>query len=148
MVVILSAWQAFRNIDSNASLDGCTATHRAPLMHTHRLPGLLPALCMLGACSTAQDADVQLRILETSDVHMHVIDYDYFQDQPSATVGLARTAALLNAARAEAQNHVLVDNGDLLQGNPLAAWSLMKKTNLYSKNLSLVNTAKLCQTIR
>jgi len=50
---------------------------------------------------------------------MHVVDYDYFQDQPSVTVGLARTAALLEVARAEVANSVLVDNGDLLQGNPL-----------------------------
>jgi 2',3'-cyclic-nucleotide 2'-phosphodiesterase/3'-nucleotidase len=50
---------------------------------------------------------------------MHVVDYDYLQDQPSVTVGLARTAALLAVARAEVSNSVLVDNGDLLQGNPL-----------------------------
>jgi 2',3'-cyclic-nucleotide 2'-phosphodiesterase/3'-nucleotidase len=62
---------------------------------------------------------MQLRILETTDLHMHIVDYDYFQDQPSASVGLARTAALLKAARAAAANSVSADNGDLLQGNPL-----------------------------
>ena len=74
---------------------------------------------LLTSCSQPADTVVQLRILETSDIHMHVVDYDYFQDQPSLTVGLARTAALLAAARAEVENSVLVDNGDLLQGNPL-----------------------------
>jgi 2',3'-cyclic-nucleotide 2'-phosphodiesterase/3'-nucleotidase len=74
---------------------------------------------LLTSCSQPVDTVVQLRILETSDIHMHVVDYDYFQDQPSLTVGLARTAALLAAARAEVTNSVLVDNGDLLQGNPL-----------------------------
>ena len=87
-------------------------------MHLRR-PVLITTLFLLAACSSPQDATVQLRILETSDIHMHVVDYDYFQDQPSVTVGLARTAALLAAARAEATNSVLVDNGDLLQGNPL-----------------------------
>ena len=82
------------------------------------IPALV-ALIALAACSPPSDSVVQLRILETSDIHMHVVDYDYFQDQPSVTVGLARTAALLAAARAEASNSVLVDNGDLLQGNPL-----------------------------
>ncbi len=62
---------------------------------------------------------MQLRILETSDIHMHVVDYDYIQDQPSLTFGLARTAALIANARDEVTNSVLVDNGDLLQGNPL-----------------------------
>ncbi len=74
---------------------------------------------LLTSCSQPADSIVQLRILETSDIHMHVVDYDYFQDQPSVTVGLARTAALLATARAEVANSVLVDNGDLLQGNPL-----------------------------
>lgn len=62
---------------------------------------------------------MQLRILETTDLHMHIVDYDYYQDQPDASLGLARTATLLKAARAEVANSVLVDNGDLLQGNPL-----------------------------
>jgi 2',3'-cyclic-nucleotide 2'-phosphodiesterase/3'-nucleotidase len=50
---------------------------------------------------------------------MHIMDYDYFQDQSSVTAGLARTAALLKQARSEVSNSILVDNGDLLQGNPL-----------------------------
>jgi 2',3'-cyclic-nucleotide 2'-phosphodiesterase/3'-nucleotidase len=74
---------------------------------------------LLASCSQPTDSNVQLRILETSDIHMHVVDYDYFQDQPSVTVGLARTAALLAVARDEVTNSLLVDNGDLLQGNPL-----------------------------
>ena len=65
------------------------------------------------------DTSVQLRVLETTDIHVHIIDYDYYQDQPNESVGLARTATLIAAARAEVQNSILVDNGDLLQGNPL-----------------------------
>jgi 2',3'-cyclic-nucleotide 2'-phosphodiesterase/3'-nucleotidase len=79
-------------------------------------------LATLTACAppgNSGESIVDLRILETSDIHMHVVDYDYLQDQPSVTVGLARTAALLAVARAEVANSVLVDNGDLLQGNPL-----------------------------
>ena len=80
---------------------------------------VISVLTVATACTPQNDSTVQLRILETSDLHMHVVDYDYFQDQPSLTVGLARTAAVLQTARAEATNSVLVDNGDLLQGNPL-----------------------------
>jgi 2',3'-cyclic-nucleotide 2'-phosphodiesterase/3'-nucleotidase len=65
------------------------------------------------------DTSVRLRILETTDIHVHIVDYDYYQDQPVETVGLARTATLIAAARAEVRNSILVDNGDLLQGNPL-----------------------------
>lgn len=88
-------------------------------MTLSRLVTVFFALIIVVSCTPSADPVVQLRILETSDIHMHVVDYDYFQDQPSVTVGLARTAALLIAAREEATNSVLVDNGDLLQGNPL-----------------------------
>ncbi|MDA0705088.1 MAG: bifunctional 2',3'-cyclic-nucleotide 2'-phosphodiesterase/3'-nucleotidase [Proteobacteria bacterium] len=80
---------------------------------------LLCSLAVAAACTPTPDAQMQLRILETTDLHMHIVDYDYFQDQPSVSVGLARTATLLKVARAEVANSVLVDNGDLLQGNPL-----------------------------
>jgi 2',3'-cyclic-nucleotide 2'-phosphodiesterase/3'-nucleotidase len=88
-------------------------------MHAFRFILLIAILAISVSCSPAADSPVQLRILETSDIHMHVVDYDYFQDQSSITVGLARTAALLEVARGEVINSILVDNGDLLQGNPL-----------------------------
>lgn len=62
---------------------------------------------------------IKLRLLETTDLHVHIANYDYYSDRIDNTVGLANTAALIVAARAEATNHILVDNGDLIQGNPL-----------------------------
>jgi 2',3'-cyclic-nucleotide 2'-phosphodiesterase/3'-nucleotidase len=60
-----------------------------------------------------------LRIMETTDLHVHVLPYDYYADKPNDTMGLARTAKLVEAIRAEAGNSILVDNGDFLQGNPM-----------------------------
>ena len=60
-----------------------------------------------------------LRIMETTDLHVHVFPYDYYADKPRDTVGLARTASLINAVRDEATNSLLIDNGDFLQGNPM-----------------------------
>ncbi len=60
-----------------------------------------------------------LRIMETTDIHVHVFPYDYYADKPNDTLGLARTAAIIDSIRAEAGNSMLVDNGDFLQGNPL-----------------------------
>lgn len=62
---------------------------------------------------------VTLRLLATSDLHMFVADYDYYRDREDDTVGLARTARLIDEARAEVANCLLLDNGDLIQGNPL-----------------------------
>ena len=73
----------------------------------------------LALCPIAGAVEVRLRILETTDVHMHLLSYDYYQDKFTDQYGLSRTLSLIKAARAEAPNSLLFDNGDLLQGNPL-----------------------------
>lgn len=78
------------------------------------------ALVMLHPFSArAAGNQAHLRIMETTDLHVHVFPYDYYGDKPNDTVGLARTASIIDAIRAEATNSILVDNGDFLQGNPL-----------------------------
>ncbi|MGB6117589.1 MAG: metallophosphoesterase, partial [Mesorhizobium sp.] len=67
----------------------------------------------------AQANQAHLRIMETTDIHVNVLPYDYYADKPNDTMGLSRTAALIDGIRKEATNSMLVDNGDLLQGNPM-----------------------------
>src|SRR5262245_31082869 len=67
----------------------------------------------------AQDPTLRLRLLSTTDIHTHIVDYDYYRDQPDNSLGFARTATLIRQARAEARNSLLFDSGDLIQGNPL-----------------------------
>ena len=67
----------------------------------------------------AAAGQVHLRIMETTDLHVHVFPYDYYGDRPVDTVGLSRTASIIGDIRAEATNSMLVDNGDFLQGNPM-----------------------------
>ncbi|MEJ1161791.1 bifunctional 2',3'-cyclic-nucleotide 2'-phosphodiesterase/3'-nucleotidase [Prosthecomicrobium sp. N25] len=67
----------------------------------------------------AAAGQAHLRIMETTDIHVNVEPYDYYADRPNDTFGLARTASIIRAIRAEATNSVLVDNGDIIQGNPL-----------------------------
>jgi 2',3'-cyclic-nucleotide 2'-phosphodiesterase/3'-nucleotidase len=67
----------------------------------------------------AQTGQAHLRIMETTDIHVHIYPYDYYADRPVDTVGLARTADLIGGIRAEATNSILLDNGDFLQGNPM-----------------------------
>lgn len=75
----------------------------------------------------AASGQAHLRILSTTDVHCHIFPYDYYADKPNDTMGLARTAALIAAIRAEATNSLLVDNGDYIQGNPLGDYIAYKK---------------------
>ncbi|MFN3275839.1 MAG: bifunctional 2',3'-cyclic-nucleotide 2'-phosphodiesterase/3'-nucleotidase [Paracoccus sp. (in: a-proteobacteria)] len=67
----------------------------------------------------AAAGQAHLRIMETTDLHVHVWPWDYYGDRPSDTMGLARTAARVREIRAEAHNSLLLDNGDFLQGNPM-----------------------------
>ncbi len=71
-------------------------------------------------------ATVDLRIMETTDLHSNMMDFDYYKDAPTEKFGLVRTATLINAARSEATNSVLVDNGDIIQGSPLGDYAAAK----------------------
>ena len=77
--------------------------------------GLLAMLAATNAVAT----ELKLRILETTDVHMNLLSYDYYQDKATDQYGLSRAISLIKAARGEAVNSLLFDNGDLLQGNPM-----------------------------
>lgn len=77
----------------------------------------LTTLHPFSARATAGQA--HLRIMETTDLHVHIFPYDYYADRPVDTLGLARTAAHISDIRAEATNSMLLDNGDFLQGNPM-----------------------------
>jgi 2',3'-cyclic-nucleotide 2'-phosphodiesterase / 3'-nucleotidase / 5'-nucleotidase len=69
-----------------------------------------------------EDPVVELRVMETTDLHTNLLNYDYYKDAPAPRVGMASTAALVNKARAEVENSFLVDNGDLIQGTPLGTY--------------------------
>lgn len=67
----------------------------------------------------AMSNQAHLRIMETTDLHVHVHPYDYYGDRPTDTVGLSRVATIIQNIRDEATNSILLDNGDFLQGNPM-----------------------------
>ncbi len=79
------------------------------------------------AAETTGSAVVKIRLMETTDIHTNVVNYDYYSDKPTDEYGYAKTATLIKQARAEAKNSVLIDNGDLLQGTPLGDY--MAKVN-------------------
>lgn len=65
-------------------------------------------------------AHVHLRVLATSDLHAHLMPFDYYTDQREDRIRLVRLSALISEARREVANCLLFDNGDTLQGAPLA----------------------------
>jgi len=72
-----------------------------------------------GQAAEAAANVVDLRIMATTDLHMHVLGYDYFADRPAGRLGLSRVAMLICQARRGASNCLLFDNGDALQGSPM-----------------------------
>ena len=89
---------------------------------------VLGAAVLAGTPALAQQARVKLRLLETTDLHVNVLPYDYYRDKPDDTVGLARTATLIAAQRARRRRTALLfDNGDLIQGNPMGDYIAYKR---------------------
>lgn len=70
---------------------------------------------------------VDLRIMSTTDLHTNLVNYDYYQDKESQKIGLAKTAVLIEEAKKENPNTVLVDNGDVIQGTPLGTYKAIVK---------------------
>jgi len=77
--------------------------------------------------ASAQAGQAHLRLMETTDIHVHVWPYDYYADRPVDTLGLSRTASLVEQVRAESTNAMLFDNGDYLQGNPMGDYMAYEK---------------------
>ena len=66
-----------------------------------------------------------LALLETTDLHTNVMSYDYFKLAEDQSLGFERTATLINAARKEFPNTLLLDNGDTIQGTALSDYQAL-----------------------
>src|ERR1700733_5549084 len=104
------------------------------LLHPMSRRGFLGTAAATGAfimvhpfSARAQANQAHLRIMETTDIHVNVLPYDYYADKANDTMGLSRTASLIDAVRKEATNAILIDNGDLLQGNPMGDYIAYEK---------------------
>lgn len=83
----------------------------------HRLRMSLAVLGVWAFTATASP-DVTLTILETSDLHGHLMPWDYARARPSDE-GLARVATRIRAIRASTKDLLLLDAGDTIQGSPI-----------------------------
>ncbi|MGL4238541.1 bifunctional 2',3'-cyclic-nucleotide 2'-phosphodiesterase/3'-nucleotidase [Tabrizicola sp.] len=64
-----------------------------------------------------------LRLIATSDLHASLMPYDYCANRPNSSLGLGAISQQIADARGEARNCLLFDNGDFLQGSPLADYA-------------------------
>ncbi len=82
---------------------------------------MLSLLTMLVLAAQMQDS-AHVVVVATTDIHGHATDWDYVTNQPSSG-GLTRVATIVDSLRATYPGQVvLVDAGDLIQGDPFATY--------------------------
>lgn len=79
----------------------------------------LLGLGSLSAVHALQDGEVTLKLIETSDVHGCYFPYDFIRNKPMKG-SLARVSSYVKEQREKYENVILMDNGDILQGQPVA----------------------------
>ncbi|MED3794728.1 metallophosphoesterase [Niallia alba] len=68
------------------------------------------------------ESTVKLRILETTDIHSYLLDYNYEKKKKTIEFGYNRVASLIVQAKKEQRNTLLFDVGDVIKGSPLAEY--------------------------
>lgn len=82
---------------------------------------MMSALTVTGA--PKGNRTVKLKVIETSDVHGYFFPWDFMEGKPLKG-SLARANTYINKERRKyGDNLLLIDNGDILQGQPCAYWS-------------------------
>jgi len=64
---------------------------------------------------------ITLHLIETSDIHGSIFDYDFINDK-KANTSLSKISSYIKNLRVT-ENVVLLDNGDILQGQPIVYYS-------------------------
>ena len=84
----------------------------------------LAMLCLTTSMTGQTSKTVRFKVIETSDVHGHFFPYD-FMEKKSIKGTLVRANTYIKKERERyGQDHLLlIDNGDILQGQPCVYWS-------------------------
>ncbi len=100
---------------------------------------VLTALIITLSSMMAKNKTVELRIIETSDVHGCFFPYDFINRKPKNGT-LARVSTYVNRLRQEyGKNLILLDNGDILQGQPTCYYSNYVNTEIPNVAAEVVN---------
>ena len=90
----------------------------------------------------AQTKNVELRVIETSDVHGCFFPYDFIDRRPLKG-SLARVSTYVKQLRQQyGDNLLLLDNGDILQGQPTCYYCNYVKPKMENVAASVINYLK------
>ncbi|MBN2236771.1 MAG: bifunctional metallophosphatase/5'-nucleotidase [Bacteroidales bacterium] len=99
------------------------------------------SMSLFNSCQTTPKT-VTLKFIETSDVHGAIFPYDFKNDEPLNT-SLAQIYTYVQEQRADqSQSVILLDNGDILQGQPLVYYSNFEKPDTEHICASVMNYMK------
>ncbi len=86
---------------------------------------------------------IELVVAATTDVHGRLRAWDYYANSGEANRGLARAATIVDSVRAANPGRViLLDAGDLLQGNPLAYLAARVSANRANPIIAAMNAMR------
>lgn len=81
---------------------------------------LLTSLILLIFCGTASAQKINIKIIETSDVHGALIPFDLINDTSTSSSLAQVHSYVLSQRNKQNQEVILLDNGDLIQGDPIS----------------------------
>ena len=119
------ATNAFTEPSANTSTTQASQEASAVLTNTNQVTPAVPVQAETVTEPAHEGQTVDMQILSTTDLHTNLVNYDYYQDKPSQTVGLSKTAVLIKKARETNPNTVLVDSGDTIQGTPFGTYKAL-----------------------
>lgn len=103
---------------------------------------VLLLIIFLASTSSARQDTLRIKIVETSDVHGAIFPFD-FRNKRRAPNSLANVITYLNQEKVKTgQEVVLLDNGDILQGQPLVYYYNVEKDlspNICSEVMNYMN---------
>ena len=73
--------------------------------------------------ASAKTKTVRLKVIETSDVHGHFFPYDFMEQKPIKGTLVRANSYIKRQRSVYGDNMLLIDNGDILQGQPCVYWS-------------------------
>lgn len=80
----------------------------------------------------------EVEILVTSDIHGHIYPTDY-RTTEEQSLGLAKIASLIQRERRHIPDLLLLDNGDLIQGSPMASYFIKQGASVPHPAIAVLN---------
>ena len=112
----------------------------APMKKT--ILSILALLCITTTTMAKKHKTVTLRLVETSDVHGAFFPYDFIERTPMQGT-MARVSTYLKRQRQQyGKNLILLENGDILQGQPTCYYTNYVKTDLPNVAAEVINYLK------